>query len=359
MRWLQPLSPILGWNGGNEFKTTRLSSVFGHIQTATDWCLNLPLLMAGSERYEAARVRAFDPREINWADQRSTVAFVGTDGDNVQWFEGSFFGHSSYWGNSKRGRIPFGWSCCLTQLVQLCPPAVDYAAATQTPKDDFVEWGGGYYYPDLFGQERADRWQLLAQHARRTWSLMQRSNTRVLGVIVARHDSADALKAYQVLAKETAGMLGILAVQYVPYEVGAGKQYWVKDSLGAEVPVLTARYALWAGKVRPRRGTPARIAHELADVVAKAASADLPLHDWVVAHAWSHFRRNLGADEKGEDMPQGDASQGGAAGYDPVCWCVERLPATVRAVTPEELLWRIRMRHAAQETKKLIQRFQP
>ena len=50
MKWLEPLSPILGWSGGDEFQATRLSSVYGHIQTATNWCMNLPVLMAGAER---------------------------------------------------------------------------------------------------------------------------------------------------------------------------------------------------------------------------------------------------------------------------------------------------------------------
>src|SRR5690606_13422089 len=48
MEWLEPLSPVLGWNGGDEYDTTYMSSVYGHIQTATDWCMNLPLLMAAS-----------------------------------------------------------------------------------------------------------------------------------------------------------------------------------------------------------------------------------------------------------------------------------------------------------------------
>ena len=49
MQWLEPPSPILGWSGGDEFLATRLSSVYGHIQTATNWCMNLPVLMAGAD----------------------------------------------------------------------------------------------------------------------------------------------------------------------------------------------------------------------------------------------------------------------------------------------------------------------
>ena len=83
MKWLEPLSPILGWNGGDEFKTTQMSTVCGHIQTATDWGVNLPVLMAGTERAEPAKARSFDPRTIDWNDRRSAVSFVDCDGDNV------------------------------------------------------------------------------------------------------------------------------------------------------------------------------------------------------------------------------------------------------------------------------------
>jgi hypothetical protein len=78
MKWLEPLSPILGWNGGDEFKTTRLSTVCGQLQTATDWTVNLPVLMAGTETLAPPRARGFDPRTIDWTDRRSGVCFVAS-----------------------------------------------------------------------------------------------------------------------------------------------------------------------------------------------------------------------------------------------------------------------------------------
>jgi hypothetical protein len=83
LEWLEPLSPILGWNGGDEFATTDLSTSYGHIQTATDWCMNLPVLMAGSEKSDPIRTNNFDPNTIDWSDNRSGVSFIGTDGDGV------------------------------------------------------------------------------------------------------------------------------------------------------------------------------------------------------------------------------------------------------------------------------------
>ncbi|HEX2853075.1 MAG TPA: hypothetical protein VHO24_07550 [Opitutaceae bacterium] len=362
MPWLAPLSPILGWNGGDEFKTTALSSRWGHLQTSTDWGSNLPVLMAGTEKIEPGRVKPLDPRTLDWTDARSAVSFISTDGDNVQWFAGNFFRSregASYWGNPLRGKIPFGWSCCFAHLTQLCPEATDYALATQTANDSFVEWGGGYYYPELFGADRANRWELLAQHARRTWATMHKSQTRVIGFNVGKFDSRDAQKAYEVFARETSGLLGILVFQYDRYEAGAGRIFWVKDRDGADVPVVSARYSIWNHtNARARSGTPAKIAREIRQTVEdKKAPAGSPRYDWVIAHAWSWFRPAPGTDEDAENLPQENAgvTPGAARGYTPVTWCAERLPTSVRIVSPEELLWRIRMQYGKEQTQKLIQ----
>jgi hypothetical protein len=360
MRWLEPISPILGWNGGDEFKTTRMSTVYGHIQTSTDWIMNLPVLMAGTEKATFTKPRAFDPRMIDWKDRRSAVCFISSDGDNVDFAEGGFFRGNegkSYWGNPDRGKIPFGWSCCFAHLAQLCPEAIEYAAATQTTNDWFVEFGGGYYYPDLFGMERTNRWELLARHAGKTWEQMKECNTRIIGFNVTRFDSPDALKAYEVIAGQMDGLLAILVFQYYPYEGGGGKTFWVKDRNGVEVPVISARYSVWEhSNQRARAGTPAKIAREIRQAVQQTGPAELPRYDWAIAHAWSWFRAAPGPNEHAENMPQEDAAaHGGQRGYAPVLWCAGRLPTEVRIVGPEELAWRIRMKHDPNQTRKLIQ----
>ena len=263
MEWLEPLAPILGWNGGDEFATTDLSSSYGHIQTSTDWCINLPVLMAGTETLDRPKLRSLNPVTIDWNDARSAVSFISTDGDNVQWVQGNFFhGGDSYWGNPERGKIPYGWSFCFAHLAQLCPQAIDYALTTRKPNDWLIEWGGGYYFPDHFGRKRTNRWELLARHARRTWAQMKAVNTRIIGFNVAQYDSAEARLAYQAVAGETDSLLAILVFQYAPYEAGAGTTFWVKDRNGIDVPVITARYSIWEhANNRERAGTPAKIAH--------------------------------------------------------------------------------------------------
>jgi hypothetical protein len=355
MEWLDPLSPILGWNSGDEFENTDLSSGLGDIQTATDWCLNLPVLMAGAETNVSPKIKNLDPKKMDWNDQRSAVSFILTDGDNVQWLEGNFFLGSAknYWSDPDRGKIPFGWSSCFAHLAQLCPEAVDYAAATASPNDSFIEWGGGYYYPDHFASRRADRRQLLAQHATRTWDLMQRTGTRLVGFNFTEWDSRDARRACEIFAAQTDGLLGILAFQYAPYEAGAGGTYWVKDRNGIAVPVISARYSIWEhSNDRDRAGTPAKIAREI-----RQSSVNTPRYDWVIVHAWSYFKRAPGADENAENMPQENAeAHGGARGYKPAEWCAERLPENIRVVSPEELVWRIRMKHDPAQTKQFIAR---
>lgn len=358
MEWLEPLSPILGWNCGDEFSQTVIPSEYGHFQTATNWCLNLPLLSAGSEQAEIKKIHNLDPKTIDWADKRTAAAFVMSDGDNVQWLMGGFFQpeESSYWNNPGHGRFPFGWTSCLSQLVQVCPVAVDFAASTQPKDSAFIEFGGGYYYPDHFGKRRAEK-DLLAQHARRVWSNMQRAGSKILCVNCRDLSSQEALQAFEIYAREMPGIWGILAIQYAPYEGGDGKIFWVSGSDGIEIPVVTAKYAIWgnANTFGPRIGTPARVAHLINASIKDSQSGDSPAGHWTVVHAWSFFKHVSGADEEAENLPQTDAvSKGGERGIAPVEWCIERLDPAMHVVTAEELVWRLRMQHDPKQTEQAI-----
>jgi hypothetical protein len=349
LEWLEPLSPVLGWNGGAEDRTTSMSSLYAQIQTATDWCLNLPVLMAGSENAVIPKFPSVDSAAIDYADRRPAVSFVITDGDNVQWYLGGFYRAQgpSWWTSPDRGKIPYGWSACFTHLVQLCPEAIQYAANTRKPNDSFVEWGGGYYYPEMFGARRANRDELLARHAARTWELMKKTNTKIIGFNFHDLFSADARRAFEIFAREMDGVEAILAFQYYPYEGGEGKVFWVKGSGGRDIPVFTCRYAIWENcNQRPRCGTPAKIAREIAQDVAETTKGEAQRLDWVIDHAWSYFRKVPGSDEDAENMEQRDATEhGGIRGYSPAVWCAKRLPTGVRVVPIEELVWRIRERH--------------
>jgi hypothetical protein len=98
------------------------------------------------------------------------------------------------------------------------------------------------------------------------------------------------------------------------------------------------------------------VAHEIAQTVEKTPEEQLPRYDWALSHVWSYFKKAPGNDENAEDMPQGNAgAKHGVRGYTPVVWCAERLPADIRVISPEEMVWRIRMKHNPAQTKALIQ----
>jgi hypothetical protein len=93
--------------------------------------------------------------------------------------------------------------------------------------------------------------------------------------------------------------------------------------------------------------------------VANTPAAQAPRYDWVIAHVWSYFRRAPGRDENAENMPQQQAGlRGGVRGFTPVQWCAERLPANIHVVCPEELVWRVRMKHNPEETRQVIKALQ-
>lgn len=355
MEYLNPLSPILGWNGGDEGETTMMSSIYGQIQTATNWCMNMPVLMAGAEKVKPVRFESVSAKGLDWKDNRSAVSYIMSDGDNVQWFQGGFARgqEPSWWTSPERGKIPFGWSACFTELIQLSPDVLDYFKETQTPNDWFVEWGGGYYYPECFGRARSNPQELLARHVRCTWNLMKKSNIRSIGFNFHNLESKEAKEAYQIIAKEMDGVLGVFAFQYAPYEAGAGKVFWVNDGRNRPVPIVTARYTLWVNANDPKSliGTPAKVARHIIESVKQTPAGSPQRLDWVISHCWSYFKDVPGADEDAENLPQSDApAHGGIRGYVPTLWSAERLPESIRVVSPYELLWRIRMQHDPKQT---------
>ena len=53
-------------------------------------------------------------------------------------------------------------------------------------------------------------------------------------------------------------------------------------------------------------------------------------------------------------MPQENAAaQGGVRGYSPVIWFGEHLQPGIHVISPEEMVWRIRVQHDPAQTKRL------
>lgn len=354
-------APVLGWGCEAEDNQTKPSSRWGLFQTATNWCHNLPVFSGDvvGESISATQLRQPHPLHwsaLDWGDGVHHVNFTLSDGDNVQWIMGNFTGGNeapSYYGNPKRGRFPFTWGLPVPSLCQLSPRTLKEILAKATANDDYVQFhADGYFYPDLYGKARGTA-KALELHAERLRAYMEVTGIRILAFNFQDWDSREALAACGIFASKLPGLLGIFAFQYYPYPAGEGAVRWVKGAEGDEVPVVSCRLCIWAQTGRPRETTPAGVAAWLNRLPVAREKATQDCFSWVMAHAWSRFRRAekgapLDAEEKG--VAQDKEAPDTARGYDPVLWAVERLKPAVKPVTAQELLLRVRLRLRPQAT---------
>ncbi len=147
---------VLGWGTGDEFKHVAPFSKKGGFETVSNWAKNLSLLSAGASEYQPKKIKPFDPRTIDWNDKRRTVSVTLSDGDNTGWILGSFW-KNPYYGSKLTGKFPAGFSASLAQMAQMAPVVIDRLAETKPDNVSLIEFSGGYFYPDLFAEERPDR----------------------------------------------------------------------------------------------------------------------------------------------------------------------------------------------------------
>lgn len=333
LEWLEPPSAVAGWNCGNEDQHTLPVSRYGHFQTASNWALNLPVLSAAAETamprpLASAMLEPTGPKRDGTAEHM--VAFLMSDGDNLQWSLGNFAHSAHYWQHPSRGRVPVGWTACPGHLRQMCPGVLDYLSRTQPAHTSFIEYGGGYYYPDVFASKRDNRLELLARHAGRIGIHMEATGVSLLSFICQDVDSAAAHDAYQVYAREIRNLAGMFALQYYPYDGGDGKIFWVGNPKGEAIPVVTPKYTVWQDAHWPRGGDPAKIA-QLINQQAAAASPDEPLRVVVAVNIWSRFPPHSQAD-RSQDL----------VGLGSVEHCLGSLDPSIRVVTPEALVHQLR-----------------
>ena len=352
-------TPVLGWGIGDEMEITKPTSQWAHFITATNWCHNLPLLSTETpgETYPASKLRAATAKtiwDLSWEDDVHYASFIMSDGDNVQWLVGDFMEDAQhcYWSAPDRGRFPLGWTFCYADLAQLCPYALEYLFRTASANDDFVLFGGGYYYPDLFGIKRPDT-NALQLHARRIASYMRLGHLRSLAINAEKWNSPHALAAYAIYAREMPDLDGIFAIQYAPYTAGGGAVKWIDRHKGEPaMPVVSARFSIWGNANRERDDSPTMIASHL-NAMPHAGEPKTDDHfSWVIVHAWSWFKEpEKGAPPDSEEMDQKLGGQTGTArGVAPVKWCVERLDPHVKVVTPAEFLLLMHLRQRPEQT---------
>lgn len=352
VNWLEPPSPISGWFYINEGDYVKMLSKFGQFMNPGK-VTNLTVLGAGSHNYQPKKVKPLDPSTIDWMNTRHATGFLMTDGDNFGWLMSDFCFNKSYWANPHHGEFPFGWTIAVGQLSQACPDMIDFFAETKPANVSIVEQSGGYWYPDLFAIDRPDRKEILAKHARQIAHYMRQEGVTVFSFICMDVNSEGAKEAYSIFVREMDGLVGMIAIQYAPYNGGHGKTMWFKNKDGIEIPVVTPTFALWKNADWEGGGTPAQIAQWVNQKAVAAEKQGKNSFSLTSVHCWSYFTNETA----GDPNSQNTEGENGQRGVTPVKWCIEQIKPKTMVVSPEELIWRIRMDHNPAQTKRAIAAF--
>lgn len=301
---------VFGWGyGGSEmefFGSASQHNLMGvpadHLQgsaASARWQVDIP--------QQSAHTPTNTPTDPN----KHYVAFVMSDGDNVQWLTNGFARSSRWFGSEHRGDFDFTFDMS-PSLADVNPTALKYfydLAASDAHKTFFVTAGGqGLNYPsatpDIDGFMDA------------TVDSMQAVDQNIISVL----DDAgfDLAKLQQMVDRPE--IMGMMLKAGPAYAGHNGTIYWHEGK-----PIVSVKYTLWDGFDTPD------------EIVANLNNAPRnPLHNQdsytiVNVHPWSTGTAGGG---KGDPMSN-------------VSYIVDRLNEGVEVVTLEELMIHLRNNHGA------------
>lgn len=349
LSWMNPLSPVIGWNEGPEFDHIAPCSYWGMINTASDWCYNLPLISCNKNKNTIKRASSINLSSINWKEKKNYHSFVMSDGDNMQWSFSNFIFSPEYWSSRFNSELAMSFTTCAVNLSMAAPDVWETIVEKQTKNTGLVEYGGGYYYPDLFGLKRSNPEFLLRELSKIINKRMNETGIRVFGFICKDLYSPHAKRAYHIFAEEIDPLAGMIAVQYAPYNGGHGDVLWEKNKKNESIPVMAAKYQVWGNLDQKGSGSPDKISRCINQDSKSGQSA----YGWTIVHAWSNFRKG----NKNEILACETKLPESHRGVTPLKWSAELLNPDVKLVNIEELLWRFRMEKHPEETLQIIRRF--
>ncbi|MBL9172968.1 MAG: hypothetical protein JNL10_05495 [Verrucomicrobiales bacterium] len=275
VRQLDPGARIFGW-GSDEFHFVGGVSRGGGLVIPSDWALNLSALQHLPVKI-ATRADLPEPEPVR--DGERVVAFVISDGDNVQWLLNGMATSPGFWASPERGRFAVTWEMAPI-LTEIAPRALDYFYRTATPRDDFIAGpsGAGYYFPS----DAPDRPLL----ARTGGTALRDAGLRLAAVI----DNARDMSGADALVSQP-GVEGVLFKNYSSYNSFGSDVRWTSGK-----PIVSFRFLLWEQRVRGNGLKQELLPEGVAASVAAMPSgpaAGTAAFALVNVHAWS-FRDSGG-----------------------------------------------------------------
>ena len=363
LRSNQPLVSGFAMGWGPEATLIAACSRAGVGLHASDWALNLSALNAGAlggarqprsmSEVEAAVARTVRPGAEAEEEDVHYVAFLMTDGDNVQWLLNDFCSERRGWFGSAARRaeggeaVPIGWTIPAA-LSELAPCVVEYLHRTALPggADSFVAGPSGraYVFPDLMPRGALEAFVVESAVA------MARCGVAVATLIFSPEcggrwgPGSDALRCVEVYLAQD----GIDAV--IAFTWGGGYAQWSDGggvSIVAGKVVVRPRLSLWGDRDDAEDAEALAAAAATADD-AGCANARAAVHSTSTMRGVRGVVRAIGARARGR-------ANAGAYSLVPVhAWThdaasVARAAAAlrerhphVRVVSPNELVERIR-----------------
>jgi hypothetical protein len=275
-RFLCDNALIFGWNNDlGEYNTVSSLSSLNACLIPSDWACNLSVLSGFPGKNLKQKT------DVSSEAGGRTVCILMSDGDNLQWFLGSYE-DSSHYGSPVRGQFPVSWGVPAS-AADLAVPLAEKYYGEMTANDSFVLSlsGLGYTFPSKWTSRKA-----LRNMAGTLSQKMEMLDTRELLVL---DDGGFDSNALDIIMSETRAN----GIFYIDYEKYAGLNGKIRFAGGK--PVVSAKYQLWNNMPGC---SPEEIAAAVNSLPADPKNPDS--YVFIIVHAWS------GLDGNGEFVEGGN-----------------------------------------------------
>jgi hypothetical protein len=256
-----PEALVYGW-GPDEFEWVRDLSMGNATGIPADWALNLSLY----EKLPVKKLRRPRRPTLQVAEGTHYIAFVLSDGDNIQWLTGGFVNDAKFWGSPLRGAFPMTWEIAPV-LARDAPHVLDHLYNAATPNDGFVTGAGllGYTYAHFQPNPES--------LARQTEPYLKAADLPVISLLNANEGNLrDAIPLLRLKS-----VSGAIYKDYAPYHRSKGQILWHEGK-----PVVSYRCLLWEGLMSPEQ-----VAATVA-LLPRSPQHDPQSFTLVNVHAWSY-----------------------------------------------------------------------
>lgn len=294
-RSVGPKALVYGW-GPDELGWVKGLSRADATGGPADWALNLSAL----EKLPAGPLKRPIRPALELEDGVCYLAFVMSDGDNIQWLCNNFVDQAFFWGSPLRGSFPMTWEIS-TLLPQVAPRVMQHIYATAKPTDGFIAGPGapGYTFPYL----QTDRVGIARQAA----PLLKKADLPVVSVLNTNEgDMRDVIPLLDLAETE-----GVIYKDYSPYHRRRGAVLWHQNK-----PCLSYRYLVWEKLMEPEA-----LVSDLEEMPTNPRT-DAASFAVVNVHAWSYSK-------KGGPMAAVERT-------------IKMLPSHVRVVTADQIIRTLR-----------------